>query len=99
MSEIQEKQPYVFNHETEGVHDGIGIPEPRFDEIIDTAEEAYRKSSNTVQAMEYAMNKINPTIVEALAIGYSIGIIHEKVGAALADNPIASLLQQMRRGG
>ena len=65
MSEIQEKQPYVFNHESKGVQDGIGIPEPRFDEIIATAKEAYRNSSDTVQAMEYAMNKIDPTIVEA----------------------------------
>lgn len=98
MSEIQEKQPYVFNHESKGVQDGIGIPEPRFDEIIATAKEAYRNSSDTVQAMEYAMNKIDPTIVEALAIGYSIGSIHAKVRAALAENPIEALLHRMVGG-
>jgi hypothetical protein len=48
--------------------------------------------------MEYAMNKIDPNLVEALAIGYSIGIIHATIGAALADNPLAALLRQMNGG-
>jgi len=97
MSEIQEKQKYVFNHETENIHESIGITEPRFDEMIAAAKSAYKECEDMGHVMEAALNKICPIDkIEAFALGYAVGVTHGR--ASVMDNPIVALLSQMDDG-
>lgn len=87
---------YAFNHEAEGLHNGLRIKEPRFDEIIKLAKVAFFVEDDILYSFESLLNNGQPAnMVEAAAMGYVLGMIRAQQ-SAMNSNPIATILRGMR---
>ena len=92
---MSEKQRYAFNHDAETLQGGLGIPEPRMDELIKLAKAAYFMEDDAVHSFEALLNNAQPTnMVEAAAAGYSLGIIRAQTQGA-GKNPLLEMLRKM----